>query len=197
MHVNSKIVGAGVAVAIAAGLGFALLSNSDEEAEFDSVARDGAFSVRDYPKMLVAETVHPGLRETALSRGFMTLADYIFGKDRGGGRIAMTAPVFSDGDDDGRGWRTRFVMPAHLGPEALPAPAEGIALRALPARRLAVLRFAGDADDGELAGREAELRAWIDARGYRAAGPVEHAYYSSPFMPGPLRRNEVLIPLAA
>lgn len=196
-HVNSKFVGAGVAVAIAAGLGFALLANGEEETEFDTVERAGPISVRDYPALTVAETIQQGLRETALSRGFMALSDYIFGKDRAGARIPMTAPVLADGDDDGRGWRTRFVIPARFDVETLPVPGDGVTLRPLPARRLAALRFSGEAGDAELAAREDELRAWVASRGYRTAGPIEHAYYSSPFMPGPLRRNEVLLPIAA
>jgi hypothetical protein len=196
MRISAKMIGAGVGAAVAAGLGYVLL-NRDEEPDFATVERDGAFSVRDYPKLVVAETVAQGLRQSALSRGFHALAGYIAGKERGGRRIPMTVPVFADGDEDGRGWRTRFVMPARLAPEALPEPAEGIVIRSLAARRLAAVRFAGEASDDMLASHEDDLRHWIAEHGHRAAGPVEHAFYNSPFTPGPLRRNDVLIPLAA
>jgi hypothetical protein len=195
MPMNAKLVGAGVAAAVAATLGYLLLSH-DEEPDFATVERDGAFSVRDYPRLLVAETVAQGLRESALSRGFLALADYISGR-HGGRRIPMTVPVLADGDEDGRGWRTRFVLPARLTPEALPVPEDGIVIRSLAARRIAAVRFAGEANDGTLAAHETELRDWLAQHGHRAAGPVEHAFYNSPLVPGPLRRNEVLIPLAA
>lgn len=195
MQVNAKMVGAGVAAAVAAGIGYLLLSHG-EEPEFDTVERDGAFSVRDYPRLLVAETVAEGLRESALSRGFLALADYISGR-HGGRRIPMTVPVFADGDEDGRGWRTRFVMPARLSPEALPEPEQGIVVRALEPRRIAAVRFTGEANEESLAAHEDELRGWIAEHGHSPAGPVEHAFYNSPLTPGPLRRNEVLIPLAA
>jgi len=195
MRINVRMVGAGVAAAVAAGLGYLLLSH-DDEPDFATVERDGAFSVRDYPRLTVAETVSEGLRESALSRGFLALADYISGK-ASGQRIKMTVPMLADGDDDGRGWRTRFVMPATLTPEALPAPAEGITIRSLAARRIAAVRFAGEANDDSLASYEDELRHWIHSHGHRAAGPVEHAFYNSPLTPAALRRNEVLIPLAA
>lgn len=197
MQVNAKMVGAGVAAAIAAGLGYALLFNNDEEVEFDTVLRDGAFSVRNYPQLTVAETIALGMRESALALGFLTLADYLDGKTRGGPRLGMTAPVLADGDDDGRGWRTRFVLPTRAAAESMPVPGEGIRIRSLPARQLAAARFSGDADDGALEHHEDALRSWMEARGLRAAGPVEHAFYNSPFVPGMLRRNEVLIPLAA
>ncbi|MES2442941.1 MAG: heme-binding protein [Pseudomonadota bacterium] len=196
MQINARMVGAGVAAAVAAGLGYLLLSH-DKEPDFATVERDGAFSVRDYPRLVVAETVSQGLRESALSRGFVALAGYLAGTGRNGRRIPMTVPVLADGDDDGRGWRTRFVMPARLSPEALPAPGNGIVIRALDARRLAAVRFAGEANDDALAAHEDELRGWIAEHGHRAAGPAEHAFYNSPLTPGPLRRNEVLIPLAA
>ena len=196
MRINAKMVGAGVAAAVGAGLGYLFLRH-DDEPEFATVERDGAFSVRDYPRLTVAETVSEGLRESALSRGFLALADYISGKASGGRRIKMTVPMLADGDEDGRGWRTRFVMPARIAPEALPAPAAGITIRSLAARRIAAVRFAGEASDDSLASYEDELRHWIDSHGHRAAGPVEHAFYNSPLTPAALRRNEVLIPLAA
>lgn len=197
MQLNAKTIGAGAAAAIAAGLGFALLRKSEEQARFATVRREGAFSVRDYPRLLVAEAVVPGLRQAALSVGFTRLADYLFGKARSGPRIPMTVPVLSDGDEDGRGWRTRFLMPEDASIETLPDPADGVRLRALPARRVAALRFTGLDSEGALDAHEAELRAWIGRNGLRPAGPVEHAFYNSPFMPARLRRTEVLIPLAA
>ncbi|MBQ1500196.1 MAG: heme-binding protein [Sphingomonas sp.] len=197
MQLNAKMVGAGVAAAVAAGVGYALLFRPEDEAAFSTVTRDGAFSVRDYPRLLVAEAVVPGLRQAALSVGFTRLADYVFGRGRAGGRLPMTVPVLSDGDEDGRGWRTRFVMPADASIETLPDPSAGVRLRMLPARRIAALRFTGVDSDGQLDAHEAELRAWIGDNGFRPAGPVEHAFYNSPFTPALLKRIEVLIPLAA
>jgi hypothetical protein len=46
-----------------------------------------------------------------------------------------------------------------------------------------------------LAQREAELRAWVEARGWRSEGPAVYAYYNDPFTPGFLRRNEILLDL--
>lgn len=184
-------IGGGVAAAIAAG-GAAWWLTRTEAPDHVLVQRDGAIEVRDHMPLRVAQTTVAGTREKALGKGFERLADYIFARARPGGKIAMTAPVLSDGAGAG-GWRTRFIMPNDAG--ALPQPQTGVELATIPARRLAAIRFAGNPDDAMLAEREAELRAWIEDAGHRIAGPAEYAFYNAPFVPGPLRRNEVLIPL--
>ncbi|RYD53818.1 MAG: heme-binding protein [Sphingomonadales bacterium] len=193
MRLNVKMIGGGVAAAVASGVGYLLLSRGEKAASFRIVSREGAFSVRDYPRLWVAETVIEGMRESAVARGLGRLAEYLFGRS---GAARLTIPVLADGDEDGRGWRTRLVMPARMDPESL-EPEEGVSLRALPARRIAAMRFSGKSDDQALGAHEEELREWMKAQGLRAAGPVEHAFYNLPLTPAPLRRSEVLIPLAA
>jgi hypothetical protein len=184
-------IGGGAAAAIAIG-GVAWWLTRTDTPDHVLVQRDGAIEVRDYLPLKVAQTIVAGTREKALDKGFERLADYIFARKRPGGKIAMTAPVLSDGAG-ADGWRTRFLMPEDAG--ELPDPQPGVELATIPARRMAAIRFSGNADDAMLAEREADLRAWIEDAGHRVAGPAEHAFYNAPFVPGPLRRNEVLIPL--
>ncbi|WP_033923209.1 SOUL family heme-binding protein [Sphingomonas sp. 37zxx] len=193
MGQRTKWIGGGLVLAAAIG-GLALLRNRPETPDYTLVQRDGAIEVRDYPALLVATTVKPGLRERALNKGFQTLADYIFAQSRTGEKIAMTAPVLSDNGGSG-GWRTRFVMPSRYGRADLPMPANDVTLETLPSRRIAAIRFNGAPDDAMLAKHEADLRAWIDDNAHKVAGPPEYGFYDAPFVPGPLRRNEVLIPL--
>ncbi len=186
---------AGVAGVAAAGAAWLYLrEKSVETPPHETIEADGAFEIRDYPALIVAETVQKGSRDRALGNGFGLLADYVFAEERGpddaGEELPMTAPVFAVAG--ARAWTIRFVMPAGLAPEALPAPGEGVRLVELPARRVALVRFSGRADDSGLAAREAELRLWLDARGIAPKGRVEHAFYDSPIMPGPLRHNEVM-----
>jgi hypothetical protein len=196
MHVNAKMVGAGVAAAIAAGLGYALFFNSDDEVEFHTITRDGAFSTRSYPQLRVVETIAEGMRECALSIGYSALAGFLDGASRGGTRLATIAPALVDGDEDGRGWRTRFILPERA-TEMLPEPDEGIRVRTVPARHMAAVRFSGDADDDALTRHESALRYWMETNGLSPAGPAEHALYNSPLTPAMLRRTEVLIPISA
>ena len=192
MRLNTKMIGGGVAAAVATGVGYLLLARGEQAAHFRTVSREGAFSVRDYDRLWVAETVIEGMRESAVALGLGRLARYIFGAS-----AKRTVPVLADGDEDGRGWRTRLALPARIDPDTLPEPAEGVAIRELPPRRIAAMRFAGQSDDQTLVTHEARLRKWMKQHGLRAAGPVEHAFYNSPLTPALLRRNEVLIPLAA
>lgn len=163
-----------------------------ETPEYEPIVGDGAFELRRYPALLVAETVRGGARDYALKTAFGVLADYVFAESRDGEEIAMTAPVLAAPAADGT-WRVRFVMPAGWTRETLPEPGIGVAIAELPARRVAAVRFSGRADDALLMRKEAELRAWMTAQGLEAAQPAEHAFYNSPAIPGPLRRNEILI----
>jgi hypothetical protein len=155
----------------------------------------------------VAETIVNGPRKEALSDGFRVLADYIFAKSRPGEPIEMTAPVMQDAgdpmasdpplfDDELEGaWRTRFVMPAGRDADDLPEPPDGVDLVELAPRRVAVVSFSGRAEDRQLAEQEDRLRGWISRQGEASEAEPEYAFYNSPMIPPPLRRNEVWLPL--
>lgn len=180
-------LGLGLATLATGGLG--LYERNLEQPAYTVVEKDGAFEVREYSAVLVAETAVVGERSLALKAGFKRLAAYIFGNKRE--KIAMTAPVFSDGANGA--WRTRFVMPARFTAATLPAMPDGVTAAELPARRMAVLRFAGIGSGPRLAEQEARLRGWVTARGLKATGDVVTAFYNSPFVAAPFRRNEVMI----
>ena len=185
--------GAGVLAALGAGY-FLYRERSVEKPNYRVIEEDGDFEVREYPELLVAETVVQGDRDHGLDQGFARLADYIFARHRDGKKVAMTAPVLSAPAADS-GWTTRFVMPAHYTSDSLPAPDEDISITIVPPRRVAALRFAGAPDNETLKAREAQLESWVGAKKFRPTGRVERAYYNSPRIPGPLRRTEVLIPI--
>ena len=203
------LAGVGVAAAVLGGAAFYYLKErSTEEPDFRPLETDGDHQIRDYPALTVAETVVEGPRKNALDQGFRLLADYIFAKSRDGEQIAMTVPVMQDSgdpmasepplfDDELEGaWRTRFVMPRGRDADGLPDPPEGIELVELPARKVGVVSFAGRATDRLLAEQEDRLRGWLAKRGIKAGGEPEYAFYNSPMIPGPLRRNEVWLALS-
>jgi DNA gyrase inhibitor GyrI len=203
------MAGVGVAAAVLGGAAFYYLKErATEEPDYRPLESDGDHQIRDYPAMTVAETVVEGPRSEALDQGVRILADYLFAKSRDGEELPMTVPVMQDGGDpmasdpplfdDGLegAWRTRFVMPRGLDAEDFPDPPEGIELVQLPARKVAVVSFAGRANDRLLASQEDRLRGWLARRGEKAGGEPEYAFYNSPMIPGPLRRNEVWLTLS-
>lgn len=201
-----------IALAISAMLVFVYVVQNVEQPSYKVIKADGDFEVRDYPPLVVAEIERSGTREQGLSDGFGPLARYIFARERGGERIAMTAPVQQRavapdekiamtapvtqsraGDDT---WIVQFIMPSEFKLTDLPAPAnESIRLREVPARRVAAVRFSGRTDDALIAEQEARLRDWMAAQSLTPAGSPVYAYYNDPFTPGFLRRNEIMIPI--
>jgi DNA gyrase inhibitor GyrI len=169
--------------------------------------------VREYPPYLVAETEVSGSREEAGNAGFRRLADYIFGKNRGEKKIAMTAPVaqqegakiamtapVSQQERPDRGpstWVVQFMMPSEYTRDTLPEPLDAaIQFREVPARRVAVLRYSGTWSEERYLEKLAELRAAMEKAGLRGVGEPVWARYDPPFMPWFLRTNEILIELA-
>ena len=200
---------AAVGAALIGGAAFYLFKERQtEEPDYRVLVTDGDYQLRDYPAMTVAETVVEGGRKASLRTGFGALADYIFAKSRDGEKLTMTVPVMQDGGDPMASdpplfddeledaWRTRFVMPAGRDAGDLPVPPDGIELVELPARKVAVVSFPGLADDKLLAAQEDRLRGWLARRGEMSEAEPEYAFYNSPVIPGPLRRNEVWLALS-
>ena len=205
----------GVMAGVAAGAAliggatfYYLKERSTEEPDYRPLESDGDHQIRDYPALTVAEAIASGPRPEALDAGFRMLTDYLFAKSRDGEKLPMTVPVMQDGGDpmatdpplfdDGLlgSWRTRFVMPAGRSADDLPQPPDGVELVELPARKVAVVSFTGRATDKLLDEQEDRLRGWLAKRGETSVGEPEYAFYNSPMIPGPLRRNEVWLALS-
>ena len=187
--------GGALALLLVALGGWTLLMRTVETPDHRVIRAEGAYELRAYPALRVAEIARDGPRRAALREGFGPLARYIFARDREGPKIAMTAPVTQR--PSGEGWAVAFILPAEYADAAPPAPATpGVAIRTEPAGRWAALRFSETPDDASLAAREAALRGWIAAQELSAQGAAVYAYYDDPMVPGFLRRNEVLIRVA-
>jgi hypothetical protein len=186
---------AGVATAAAAGAAYIYFKQRAARAPiYETLLTDGGFAIRRYPPLLVIETEQHGSRDRALGNGFGLLADYMFGEGREGEEIAITMPVLAEPITDQQ-WRIRFLLPIGTDRDRLELPGQGISVRELPARTVAVITVSGKPTDRLFAARTAELRRWLKAGNRTAAGGPEHAYYNSPLKPGTALPNEVLIPL--
>lgn len=209
-------VGGLLVVGVVAAVGFAAyLEMTTKEPPFTLVASDGSMEVRDYAPLVVAEVEVTGPQKEAAGDGFRLLAGYIFGGNSASDEIAMTAPVVQQPRDQQSGegteiamtapvlqqagagdaaWTVGFVMPEEWTLATLPAPNDpAVSLRQVPGRRMAVIRFRGVADDLLTGEKTAELQAWMASAGLTAAAEPVMAFYNPPWIPGFLRRNEVMI----
>jgi effector-binding domain-containing protein len=170
---------------------------------------DGVFQVRQYAPQVVAETMVAGTLEKAGNQAFRPLFRYISGANRSQEKIAMTAPVAQQRDGEkiamtapvgqeamGNQWAITFLMPAHFTLETLPVPTdEKVHLRAIPARRMATVRYSGTWSERRYEQNLTRLREWVKAQNLTASGNPVWARYNAPFTPWFLRRNEILLPL--
>jgi hypothetical protein len=181
-----------------------------EEPPFRVEFKEGAFEIREYPALVVAEVTVHGSRDRAASAGFRLLAGYIFGGNTRRQSIAMTAPVVQarpSGESipmttpvtqtvASGAWLVRFVMPRAYVLDALPTPNDPrVRLGPVPPSKFAVVRFSGLASEVDVARRTTELEAFMASRHLRAVGPASLARYNPPWTPWFMRRNEVMIPL--
>lgn len=181
-----------------------------EEPTFKLVLTDGAFEVRDYPALVVAEVTVSGDQKEAASKGFRILAGYIFGGNKSRKSIEMTAPVTQvpasekiamtapvTQTDVGGSWVVRFTMPKGYSLETLPVPDDPkVNLRTVAPARLAVLKFSGLARADDVAAKTDELQKLAAKNKLRAIGPVSLAQYDPPWTLWFMRRNEVSIPVS-
>jgi hypothetical protein len=193
-----------------------------EEPKYEVLAQEAGFELRQYAPLIVAETWVEGDMNAAASKGFRTLADYIFGNNTvrqstPGSKIAMTAPVTlepqgqasklamtapvtvqptTDGPDwvGAQRWRVQFVMPSQYSLAALPSPNNAaVTLREVPARTVAVAKYSGLNTDDRIRKETQALVDLLQTRRLVAAGPAQLARYDPPWTLPPWRRNEIQI----
>lgn len=197
----------GVTVLLIIGVTTAMAT---EEAPYTVVKSDDIFELRDYAPHILAETLVPGDLEGAGSRAFNRLFRYISGENRSRSKISMTAPVSQEkgqeiamtapvGQQQAQDkWAVSFMMPATYTMESLPLPDDpAIALRQVPGRRVAAVRYSGFWSEEKYLLNRKKLERWLQENRLTAAGEPVWARYNPPFTPWFLRRNEVLIPVTA
>jgi hypothetical protein len=178
-----------------------------EEPRFEVIDRQGQVEIRRYGSRLAAETIVAATSETAArSEGFQRLAGYIFGRNQGStkiamtapvaqasARIAMTAPVGAAPAGDGA-WAIRFFMPAEHSRATLPLPSDArVAIVEVPAETIAVLRYPGVPTPAAAAEHRAALLAALATGPWQAAGEPTDWFYDPPWTVPPLRRNEAAV----
>ena len=149
----------------------------------------------------------PGPAEEAGNQGFRILAGYIFGKNKGERKIAMTAPVaqapakiemtapVTQAADNG-GYVVQFTMPSKYTLETLPEPLDPqVKLKDVPGGRFAVIRYSGTWSERNYKEHLEKLERGVEAAGLRTTGSPIYSRYNAPFVPWFMRRNEIWLKL--
>ena len=152
--------------------------------------------IRSYGPLVAVDTRVQADEGDAFSRLFR----YITGANATAEAIKMTAPVAQSGGGrfggapaSGERQVMQFVLPAHLAANP-PAPTDPkVAIVAVPARTLAVIRFSGSFGRRNLDTHLQELRDVLARNGRTVAGAPIFLGYDPPFTIPFLRRNEVAL----
>ena len=185
-----------------------MTAHATEEPAHKTLVKDGKYEIRQYEPTIVAEVEITGDMRRAGNSGFRPLADYIFGNNTAQSEIAMTAPVTRAKSEkiamtapvtrtmSDESWTVAFHMPSEWTMDTLPVPNNpDVTLREVPGETMATLKFSGNGWEGAFIKREEALQTWLIEQGYEAIGTARYAGYDAPWVPGPFRRNEVMIPV--
>lgn len=198
-----------------------LMVSKVEQPKYSVVEQQGSIEIRDYGAMIVAEAQVTGERKTAINKGFRVIADYIFGNNisskkvdmtapvtqQASEKIAMTAPVTQQAsekiamtapvtqqDTGADNWTVHFVMPSKHTMKTLPSPKNNaVKLKEIPAKRYAVIRFSGTANQKRLDKERKKLEDFIAKKDLNPQGEAIYAFYNPPWTLPFMRRNEVMI----
>ncbi|MGV9013078.1 MAG: SOUL family heme-binding protein [Flavobacteriales bacterium] len=149
------------------------------------------FEVRTYAKAnFIYVTMDAKTYAEGSSKGFRTLAGYIFGGNDRQQKIAMTSPVVMNMDSD---VTMKFLVPAEYSMDQLPKPDNAeVCFATEKERTMAAITFGGFANDETIKQHKDELFRLLDAAGIRHTGQWSFLGYDPPFkLVG--RKNEVVV----
>jgi hypothetical protein len=186
---------------------FALALLSLDEPDYTVVEEHEAFELRRYAPLIVAETKVEASFDAATENASPLLVDYVQRGNQGERNLPMLAPVRQQLAPDAPGsatgdvgsggdgpWLYQFAMPKEYRMSMLPQPSDDrVTLRQLPEQLVAARRYNGSWSEGRYREQEAALLDALQANGLVAVSNPVFARYNAPFVPGFLRRNEVMI----
>lgn len=186
-----------------------LRSLAIEEPSYEVLRSIDKVELRQYAPYVVAEVVLSASAENAGNQAFPILAGYIFGKNKGDRKFAMTAPVtqapvpvkldmtapVTQSAVPG-GMRVQFVLPKDVSLDSAPEPLDPrVQLRLVPAARWAVIRYSGSWSQANYDEHLTLLQRTLADAGLGSEGEPVLARYNAPLTPWFLRRNEIWLGL--
>jgi len=171
-----------------------------------------SIEVRRYEPYIVAEVVVPGPAEQAGNQGFSFLGGYIFGRNKGDRKIAMTAPVTQSAQPvkiemtapvtqnavaGGKGgFAVQFMMPSSFTMETLPEPLDPrVTLKPVAEQRVVAITYSGTWTQSNYEEHLQKLRDTAQRQGLQVDGEPVYARYNRPWVPWFMRKNEIWLPI--
>ena len=165
--------------------------------------------MRQYAAYTVAEVMVAGPAGEAGNQAFPILAGYIFGKNKGERKFAMTAPVTQAAAPEKLemtapvtqsaapgGYLVQFVLPKGVTVATAPEPLDArVQLREVPPRQVAVIRYSGFWSESNYNEHLAKLQAALRTADLAWTGEPVYSRYNPPFTPWFMRRNEIWLHL--
>jgi hypothetical protein len=176
-----------------------------EEPKYEIIQIDGAFEIRKYTSMLVAETFTDGDMDEASNKGFRLIADFIFGNNQAvdsntNSKIAMTAPVtveYQNSESNmqsAKKWRIHFVMPSQFTIANIPKPkSDAISLREVPSKFYLVHSYSGFNTIARVQSKTDETMQWAQRKSLKVIGTPQLSRYDPPWTLPMFRRNEIMV----
>ena len=186
-----------LAVVAASLTAYALFVNNDNDSieEYDYVIenKQGPVEIRRY-NACYFNTVNLPRKNYSdnASGGFRILAGYIFGGNDEQRKIAMTSPVVMEMDSQ---VKMKFMVPKSESIDQLPKPNDSrVNLEYTKAKRVAIIRFGGWANDVKIEKYVNRLKDWLDENQIPYNSGYSFMGYNPPYqLIG--RRNEIMIDL--
>ena len=195
-----------------------------EEPKYEVIQTDGAFEIRKYAPILIAETLVDGEMDEASNKGFRLIADYIFGNNQvvdsnANTKIAMTAPVTVEPVSQkiamtapvtvepqstdtnmqlAKKWRIHFVMPSQYTLANIPKPKNDvITLKEIPSKYFLVYSYSWLNTLSRVQNKTDEALEWANRKGLKVIGAPKLSRYDPPWTLPMFKRNEIMLEIAA
>jgi hypothetical protein len=189
---------------------FSMPSRAIEEPDYRVVRQLADIEVRQYEAYTVAEVVVAGPAAEAGTQAFGILAGYIFGKNKGERKFAMTAPVTQAPVPKKlemtapvtqiavpTGFLVQFVLPKGVMVASAPEPMDArVQIREVSPSLVAVIRYSGLWTDANYNEHLAKLQEGLRAADLPWTGEPVYSRYNAPFTPWFMRRNEIWLHLS-
>ena len=108
----------------------------------------------------------------------------------------MTAPVTAAKMGEGKEYIISFTMPSKYTLATLPEPVnKNISINKVASHKAAALKFSGYSNEKTTSKKTQELEVWLKKNNFQTKPDFILAQYNPPCIPGPFRRNEIIVEL--